>query len=110
MNQPGKTKLVIIDSGGANINSVRFAFERLGCQPQFTDDWQTIKQATHVILPGVGAAAAAMNRLRESGLDQKISQLTQPVLGICLGMQVAVIEFARNMAGLSDAHSSEFKP
>lgn len=80
--------VAIIDSGGANINSIVFAFERLGYHPVFTDDWVKIQAATHVVLPGVGSASAAMERLNRSGLTQKIPTLTQPVIGICLGMQL----------------------
>src|SRR5207344_2088884 len=53
-----------------------------------TSDWTTIRAATHVVLPGVGAAAAAMTRLRDNGLDKLIPRLTQPLLGICIGMQL----------------------
>ncbi len=80
--------VAIIDSGGANINSVVFAFQRLGVQPRFTGDWDEIRMASHVVLPGVGAAGAAMRRLDELGLRSRITKLTQPVLGICLGMQL----------------------
>lgn len=80
--------LAIIDSGGANINSVIFALRRLGTEPEFTDDPATIKRAERVILPGVGAAGAGMQRLLEKGLVGCIRGLTQPVLGICLGMQL----------------------
>lgn len=85
MNAP---EVAIIDSGGANINSIVFAFERLGCTPVFTQDWDQIQKASHVVLPGVGAAAAAMSHLTSLGLAEKIPRLTQPVLGICLGMQL----------------------
>lgn len=81
-------QIAIIDSGGANIQSVVFAFERLGLQPVFTRDRETIARASHVILPGVGAAKTAMNRLNEYGLAGLIPELTQPVLGICLGLQL----------------------
>jgi len=80
--------VVIIDSGGANIASLRFALERLGVVAELTTDAATIQAAGHVILPGVGAAAAAMQRLRASGLTELIPALEQPVLGICLGMQL----------------------
>jgi len=80
--------LVIIDSGGANISSVTHALKRLGADPVFTADADTIRSADRVILPGVGAAGAAMSRLRELGLVECIQQLQQPVLGICLGMQL----------------------
>jgi glutamine amidotransferase len=79
---------VLIDSGGANIGSVRYALERLGVQAQLSVDPTRISAATHVILPGVGAAAPAMQRLRELDLLETIRGLTQPLLGICLGMQL----------------------
>lgn len=80
--------LAIIDSGGANIHSVMHALRRLGAEPLFTADADTIRAAERVILPGVGAAGAAMARLRELGLIECIQELSQPVLGICLGMQL----------------------
>lgn len=80
--------LAIIDSGGANISSVIHALKRLGSEPVFTRDAETIRAAERVILPGVGAAGAAMARLRELGLIECIRELQQPVLGICLGMQL----------------------
>ena len=81
-------RVVIIDNGGANTASLRFALARLDVEPELTCDARTISSATHVILPGVGAAADAMERLRARRLDELIPQLTQPVLGICLGMQL----------------------
>ena len=80
--------LAIIDSGGANISSVIHALRRLGVEPVFTHDVEIIGSAKRVILPGVGAAGAAMARLRELGLVECIRELQQPVLGICLGMQL----------------------
>jgi len=80
--------LAIIDSGGANISSVKHALKRLGAEPVFTADAATIRSAERVILPGVGAAGAAMSRLHELGLIDCIRELQQPVLGICLGMQL----------------------
>ena len=80
--------LAIIDSGGANINSVKHALRRLGTEPVFTADAAIIRNANRVILPGVGAAGAAMSRLRELDLLGCIRELRQPVLGICLGMQL----------------------
>jgi len=80
--------LAIIDSGGANISSVMHALRRLGTEPVFTADAGIIQSAERVILPGVGAAGAAMSRLRELGLVECIQGLRQPVLGICLGMQL----------------------
>ncbi|MEM9208166.1 MAG: imidazole glycerol phosphate synthase subunit HisH [Pseudomonadota bacterium] len=81
-------EVAVIDSGGANITSLRFALERLGARSVVTRDANIIRNASHVVLPGVGAAADAMARLTESGLSQVIPTLTQPVLGICLGMQL----------------------
>ncbi len=81
-------KVAIIDSGGANIASLVYAFERLGVAAELTTDAGTIQAADRVVLPGVGAARDAMTRLRDSGLIDPIRRLTQPVLGICLGMQL----------------------
>ena len=80
--------VIIIASGGANIASLQFALERLGARSEVSADPQRIRNASHIILPGVGAAANAMKRLREHGLHTLIPQLEQPVLGICLGMQL----------------------
>ncbi len=80
--------VVIVASGGANIASLRFALERLGTACEVSADGGRIRAATHVILPGVGAAADAMTRLRERRLDEVLPDLAQPVLGICLGMQL----------------------
>ena len=82
------TRVVIVDSGGANIASLRFALQRLGANSILTSDADTIRSASHVILPGVGAAKAAMNRLSEQKITELIPSLSQPVLGICLGMQL----------------------
>lgn len=81
-------KLVIIDSGGANLGSVRHALKRLGVDAQVSKDVDTIALADRLILPGVGAAGDAMQRLRQAGLDRLIPQLKQPLLGICLGLQL----------------------
>ena len=80
--------VAIIDSGGANIASLLYALGRLGVTAELTADASVIRRATRVILPGVGAARDAMQRLRDSGLVDVIRSLTQPVLGICLGMQL----------------------
>ncbi|MDH4256895.1 MAG: imidazole glycerol phosphate synthase subunit HisH [Gammaproteobacteria bacterium] len=80
--------VAIIDSGGANIASLRYALRRIGADSVLTSDPARIRDADRVILPGVGAAAAAMERLRSTGIDALIGELTQPVLGICLGMQL----------------------
>jgi glutamine amidotransferase len=81
-------RLAIIDSGGANIASVRFAIERLGVNAELTTDPERVRSATHVILPGVGMAADCMGRLQQSGLVETIRSLKQPLLGICVGMQL----------------------
>ncbi len=80
--------VTIIDGGGANIASLQFALDRLGAASELTKDAGRIRAASHVILPGVGAAADAMERLRSSRLDDVIPSLEQPVLGVCLGMQL----------------------
>jgi glutamine amidotransferase len=80
--------VAIIDNGGANIASLRYALERLGASSHLTADPAELRAARRVILPGVGAAADAMARLRALDLVELIPQLTQPVLGICLGMQL----------------------
>ena len=84
---------VIIPSCGSNLASLQFALERLGAQVPLTEDPDRIRAASHVILPGVGAAAPGMARLAEAGVVDLIPTLTQPVLGICLGMQLL---FARS--------------
>ena len=81
-------KLVIIDYGAGNIKSIQFAFKRLGVEAVLSDNVDEIKAADKVIFPGVGEASSAMKMLRESGLDKIIPTLKQPVLGICLGMQL----------------------
>ncbi len=82
------TEVVIVDSGGANLASLTFAFERLGVRTRISREPKTITAASHVVLPGVGAATNAMQRLESTGLAGAITRLTQPVLGICLGMQL----------------------
>jgi glutamine amidotransferase len=81
-------KLVIIKYNAGNIQSVLYALERIGLEAVVTDDHDLIKSADKVIFPGVGEASTAMNYLRERGLDTLIKSLQQPVLGICLGMQL----------------------
>ena len=80
--------VAIVDGGGANIASLLYALERQGATGQLTSDPEVIRSSSHVILPGVGAAAAAMSRLYEHQLAPTIANLEQPVLGICLGMQL----------------------
>lgn len=79
---------VIIDSGGANLASLEFAFERLGARTQVSADPDVIRSAARVVLPGVGSAKDAMQRLRSGAIAAILPSLTQPVLGICLGMQL----------------------
>jgi glutamine amidotransferase len=80
--------VAIIDSGGANIASLRAALSRLGTESVVTSDPGTIQRAPRVLLPGVGSAHNAMARLRGTGLDKLIPTLKQPLLGVCLGMQI----------------------
>tara|TARA_Y100001980_G_C14463014_1_gene244563 strand:+ start:196 stop:777 length:582 start_codon:yes stop_codon:yes gene_type:complete len=79
---------VIIDYDAGNVKSLQFALERLGVEAQITHDIDSISSADKVIFPGQGEAASAMEKLRSKGLDTLIPQLRQPVLGICLGMQL----------------------
>jgi len=79
---------IIVDSGGANLASLVYAFDRLHCRTVITADGATIASAERVVLPGVGSAGHAMRRLKEVGLFSVLLTLTQPVLGICLGMQL----------------------
>jgi len=79
---------VIVDTGCANLSSVKFAVERLGFKVMITDDIKQIKNADKVILPGVGTAKHAMANIRNKGLVETLQNLTQPVLGFCLGMQL----------------------
>lgn len=81
-------KIVIIDYGAGNIQSIKFAIKRLGFEAVLSDNPEEIKAADRVIFPGVGEASSAMSKLKASGLDSLIPQLKQPVLGICLGMQL----------------------
>jgi glutamine amidotransferase len=82
------TRVVIVENGGANTASLRHALARLDVEAELTSSASAIREASHVILPGVGAAGDAMLRLRTHGLDTLIPALKQPVLGICLGMQL----------------------
>lgn len=81
-------RVAVVDSGGANIGSVCYAFERLGVEARLTADPDTIRRADRVVLPGVGAAAAAMRTLAGHGLVEVLRALDRPLLGICLGMQL----------------------
>ena len=81
-------RVVLVDSGGANIGSVRYALQRLGVDAELSGDGDTIRRADRIILPGVGAAASAMRRLHELDLVATLRALDRPLLGICLGMQL----------------------
>lgn len=81
-------KIAIIDYGAGNTRSVQFAFDRLGISTVVTADPDELKSAEGVVFPGVGHAASALESLKKSGLDKLIPTLKQPVLGICLGMQL----------------------
>lgn len=81
-------RLILLDSGGSNLGSVQAAFARLGVDAPVTSSVHDINKATHIILPGVGAAAVAMNRLKKNGLVDVIPHIHQPLLGICVGMQL----------------------
>ena len=105
--------IVIIDSGGANIASVQFALERLGAESVLTKDVKIIRSADKVLLPGVGAAPIAMQNLTEYGLIDCIRGLTQPVMGICLGMQLLFAvspEGNTPLLGIFDADCETFTP
>lgn len=80
--------IAVIEYGAGNIGSIANALRRLGVEPVVTGDPELIGQASRVILPGVGAAGPAMRALREKGLDNLIPQIRQPLLGICLGLQL----------------------
>lgn len=81
-------KVVIIDYGAGNVQSVRFALERLGISPILSNDHEEITSADKVIFPGVGEARSAMQAINAKGLQHLIPTLAQPVLGVCLGMQL----------------------
>jgi imidazole glycerol-phosphate synthase subunit HisH len=103
--------VAIIDNGGANIASLRYALERLGAVARLTADADELRAAPRVILPGVGAAAEAMQRLQSLDLVQTIQGLGQPVLGICLGMQLlfeASEEGDTRCLGLIDGRAARF--
>ncbi len=106
-------KIVIINYGAGNIQSIMFAIERLGFKAVLSNDWKEIKAADKVIFPGVGEASSAMKMLIDSGLDVLIPTLKQPVLGICLGMQLMCNKSEEgNTAGLEifDVDVVKFTP
>ncbi len=81
-------RLALVDAGGANIGSVRYALQRLGVEPELTADADAIRAADRVILPGVSTAATVMRRLRELALVEVLRSLRQPLLGVCVGVQL----------------------
>tara|TARA_B110000459_G_C16481964_1_gene434723 strand:- start:220 stop:801 length:582 start_codon:yes stop_codon:yes gene_type:complete len=106
-------KIVLIDYGAGNVQSVKYALNRLGIEPSLTKDHDEIKSADKVIFPGVGSAKAAMEQLKASGLDALIPTLTQPVLGICVGMQLMCKHSEEGdvkCLGIIDSEVKKFKP
>lgn len=106
-------KTVIIQYNAGNIQSVLFALERIGVEAIVSDNIEDISTSDKVIFPGVGEASTAMNYLKERNLDQLIVQLKQPVLGICLGMQLMCASSEENNTdclGIFDEVVSKFSP
>lgn len=81
-------KVVLVDGGGSNIGSVRYALQRIGVDAELTGDAETIREADRVIMPGVGTAAEGMRKLRGHGLVEVLRTLDKPLLGVCVGMQL----------------------
>ena len=107
-----KNRVVIIKYNAGNIQSVLFALERIGVEAEVTDDTKIIQSADRVIFPGVGEASTAMHYLKERGLDTLIKRLQQPVLGICLGMQLMCRyseENATDCLGIFDEKVKKFR-
>jgi len=106
-------KLAIIKYNAGNIRSVLYALERIGHSAIVTDDAAEIRSADKVIFPGVGEASTAMNYLKERNLDKLICSLTQPVFGICLGMQLRCEYSEENdtpCLGIFDEDVKKFQP
>ena len=105
--------LVIIKYNAGNIQSVLYALERIGMEAVVTDDKRQISRADKIIFPGVGEASSAMRYLKERGLDEQIRRLEQPVLGICLGMQLLCAHSEENdtpCIGIFDETVKAFRP
>lgn len=98
---------VIVDTGCANLSSVKFAIERLGFSVIISDDINVIKQADKVILPGVGSAKHAMANIIKKGLVETLQNLKQPVLGFCLGMQLMTESSTEGKKGSIESSSGE---
>lgn len=81
-------KVVLVDGGGSNIGSVRYALQRIGVDAELTGNAETVRAADRVILPGVGTAAEGMRKLRGHGLVEVLRTLDKPLLGVCVGMQL----------------------
>lgn len=107
MNLATRREVVIVDAGGANLGSVRFALERLGAIARVSSDAATIASADRVILPGVGAADHGMQRLIELDLVDCLRSLSQPLLGICLGMQLLLTRSAEGGVDMLDVVPGE---
>ncbi|SDL29518.1 glutamine amidotransferase [Catalinimonas alkaloidigena] len=106
-------KTVIIKYNAGNVQSVKYALERLGIEPILSDEEEVIRSADRVIFPGVGEASTAMGYLREKGLDQLLPTLTQPVLGVCLGLQLMCTHSEENdtpCLGIFDVEVKRFRP
>ncbi|PIY08901.1 MAG: imidazole glycerol phosphate synthase subunit HisH [Flexibacter sp. CG_4_10_14_3_um_filter_32_15] len=106
-------KIVIIDYKAGNIRSVDFALQRLGIQAVVSADKEILKSADKIIFPGVGHAESAMQQLKNAELDTFIPTLKQPVLGICLGMQLLCSHTEEGNTkglGIFDVNVKEFKP
>ncbi len=104
--------IAVIDYDTGNLRSVANALSRLGAEFKVTDNPDEIRASERVLLPGVGEAQTAMNKLRERGLDTLIPTLTQPVLGICIGVQLMCISSEEGNAdclGIFDSHVRKFK-
>ncbi|MCM5530672.1 imidazole glycerol phosphate synthase subunit HisH [Parasegetibacter sp. NRK P23] len=106
-------KLAIVKYNAGNIQSVLYAMDRIGVSAEVTDDPEMIRSADKVLFPGVGEASTAMNYLKERKLDELIISLKQPVLGICLGMQLMCRHSTENdtdCLGIFDVDVKRFQP
>ena len=105
--------IAVIDYGVGNLFSLSSSLAYLGLENKVTRSARELDEASHIILPGVGAFGDAMEKLASTGLVPELERQAEngkPLLGICLGMQMAIVEFARHVLGYTDAHSSELNP